>query len=40
MIEAEFEEVSNTIPGTPSDKRHTTLGVGMIAIQLPKYLNK
>lgn len=31
MIEAEFAEVSNTVPGTPSDKRHTTLGVGTIA---------
>lgn len=28
MIEAEFEEQNLTVPGTPSDKRHTTLGVG------------
>ena len=31
MVEAEFAEVALTIPGTPSDKRHTTLGVGMLA---------
>lgn len=28
MIEAEFQEQNLTVPGTPSDKRHTTLGVG------------
>jgi len=37
MIEAEFEEVSNTVPGTPGDKRHTTLGVGMIDLKPNQY---
>ena len=35
MAEAEFAEVANTIPGTPSDKRHTTLGVGLTAFNNP-----
>lgn len=29
MVEAEFLEVPLTVPGTPGDKRHTTLGVGV-----------
>lgn len=32
MIEAEFAEVALTVPGAPSDKRHTTLGVGSVAL--------
>lgn len=35
MIEAEFEEIALTVPGTPSDKRHTTLGVGGYALLSP-----
>lgn len=33
MIEAEFAEVVLTIPGTPSDKRFTNLGVGLIKLK-------
>lgn len=35
LIEADFLTVNNTVPGTPSDKRHTTLGVGMTAFNNP-----
>ena len=32
FIEAAVPETELTVPGTPSDKRHTTLGVGMITL--------